>query len=153
MSTHLRATCHTDSLDMIVLQSTGASRYHNCCIDGGTIPEYFGYTLEWALWFSAISNLEHEDFRCCETSGSNHPVLQCHIPQEPNYQILCNSIPVTDQIVISLPIQISCCQFTQLHYTDHRASCWTTTGQTPLSNILTVRFPAGSFSPSRKMSV
>jgi hypothetical protein len=22
---------------------TGASRYHNCCIDGGTSPEYFGY--------------------------------------------------------------------------------------------------------------
>jgi hypothetical protein len=21
---------------------TGASRYHNCCIDGGTSPEYFG---------------------------------------------------------------------------------------------------------------
>jgi hypothetical protein len=24
---------------------TGASRYHNCCIDGGTSPEYFGYHL------------------------------------------------------------------------------------------------------------
>jgi hypothetical protein len=24
---------------------TGASRYHNCYIDGGTIPEYFGYHL------------------------------------------------------------------------------------------------------------
>jgi hypothetical protein len=30
---------------MVVLPSTGASRYHNCCIDGGTSPEYFGYTL------------------------------------------------------------------------------------------------------------
>jgi hypothetical protein len=29
---------------MVVLQS-GASRYHNYCIDGGTSPEYFGYTL------------------------------------------------------------------------------------------------------------
>jgi hypothetical protein len=30
---------------MVVLPSTGASRYHNCCIDGGTRPEYFGHTL------------------------------------------------------------------------------------------------------------
>jgi hypothetical protein len=44
-STQLRATRHTDSLDMVVLQSTSASHYHNCCIDGGIIPEYFGYTL------------------------------------------------------------------------------------------------------------
>jgi hypothetical protein len=28
---------------MVVLLSTGAPRYHNCCIDGGTSPEYFGY--------------------------------------------------------------------------------------------------------------
>jgi hypothetical protein len=30
---------------MVVLPCTGALRYHNCCIDGGTSPEYFGYTL------------------------------------------------------------------------------------------------------------
>jgi hypothetical protein len=41
-STQLRAAWRTDSLDMVVLQSTGASRYHNCYIDGGTSPEYFG---------------------------------------------------------------------------------------------------------------
>jgi len=29
---------------MVVLLSTGASRYHNCCIDGGTSPENFGST-------------------------------------------------------------------------------------------------------------
>jgi hypothetical protein len=44
-STQLRATWHTDSLDMVVLPSIGASRYHNCYIAGGTSPEYFGYTL------------------------------------------------------------------------------------------------------------
>jgi hypothetical protein len=44
-STQLRATWHTDLLDMVVLPSTGALRYHNCCIDGGTSPEYFGYHL------------------------------------------------------------------------------------------------------------
>jgi hypothetical protein len=44
-STQLRATWHTDSLDMVVLPSTSASRYHNRCIDGGTSPEYFGYHL------------------------------------------------------------------------------------------------------------
>jgi hypothetical protein len=30
---------------MVVLPYTGASRYHNCCIDGGTSPEYFGKRL------------------------------------------------------------------------------------------------------------
>jgi len=45
--TQLRATRHTDSLDMVVLQSTGASRYHNCCIDGGTS---FGYHLVCMLY-------------------------------------------------------------------------------------------------------
>jgi hypothetical protein len=29
---------------MAVLPSTGASRYHNCCVDGGTSPENFGST-------------------------------------------------------------------------------------------------------------
>jgi hypothetical protein len=42
-STQLRATCHTDSLDIVVLPSTGDLHYHNCCVDGGTSPEYFGY--------------------------------------------------------------------------------------------------------------
>jgi hypothetical protein len=40
-STQLRATWHTNSLDMVVLPSTGALSYHNCCIDGETSPEYF----------------------------------------------------------------------------------------------------------------
>ena len=44
-STQLCATWHTDSLDMVVLPSSSASRYHNCCIDGGTSPENFGYHL------------------------------------------------------------------------------------------------------------
>jgi hypothetical protein len=44
-STQLRATWHTDSLDMAVLPSTGASCHHTCCINGGTSPEYFRYTL------------------------------------------------------------------------------------------------------------
>jgi hypothetical protein len=30
---------------MVVLPSTGASRYHSLCIDGGTNPEYFEYYL------------------------------------------------------------------------------------------------------------
>jgi hypothetical protein len=30
---------------MVLLPSTGVSRYHNCCIDGDTNPEYFGCTL------------------------------------------------------------------------------------------------------------
>jgi hypothetical protein len=43
--TQLRATWHTEPLDNVVLPSTGASRYHNCCIDGGNSPDYFEYTL------------------------------------------------------------------------------------------------------------
>jgi hypothetical protein len=39
-STQLRATWHTDSLDMVVLPSTGVSRYQNCCVYGGISPEY-----------------------------------------------------------------------------------------------------------------
>jgi hypothetical protein len=34
---------------MVVLPFTGASRYHNYCIDGGTSPEYFGYTLVYVM--------------------------------------------------------------------------------------------------------
>jgi hypothetical protein len=30
---------------MVVLPSTGGSRYQNCCIDGGTSLENFGYHL------------------------------------------------------------------------------------------------------------
>jgi hypothetical protein len=44
-STQLRATWHTDSLDMVILPSTGALRYHKCCIVDGSSLEYFGYTL------------------------------------------------------------------------------------------------------------
>jgi hypothetical protein len=44
-STLLHATWYTDSQDMVVLPSTGASCYHNCCIDGSTNPECFGYHL------------------------------------------------------------------------------------------------------------
>jgi hypothetical protein len=29
---------------MVVIPSTGASRYRNLCKDGGTSSEYFGYT-------------------------------------------------------------------------------------------------------------
>jgi hypothetical protein len=40
-STQLRATWHIDSLDVVVLPSTGASRYDSCCIDDGISPKYF----------------------------------------------------------------------------------------------------------------
>jgi hypothetical protein len=44
-STQQLAAWHIDSLNMVVLPSTGASRYHNCYIDDGTSPEYFGHYL------------------------------------------------------------------------------------------------------------
>jgi hypothetical protein len=49
-STQLRAPWHSDSLEMIGLTSTGASRYHNCCLDGGFSPEYFGCHLAYSYW-------------------------------------------------------------------------------------------------------
>jgi hypothetical protein len=59
-STQLRATWHTNSLHMVVLSFTGASRYHYCCIDGGTSPECFGYHLvegHSIVWSAAICEL------------------------------------------------------------------------------------------------
>jgi hypothetical protein len=41
---------------MVVLPSTGASHYHTCCVDGGTSPEYFGYTL--VHWFGHVQRME-----------------------------------------------------------------------------------------------
>jgi len=35
---------------MVVLPPTAASRYNNCCIDGGTIQEIFGYHLVYLLF-------------------------------------------------------------------------------------------------------
>jgi hypothetical protein len=40
----------THSLDMLVLPSTGASRYHNCCVDS-TSPECLGYHLVHTLYY------------------------------------------------------------------------------------------------------
>jgi hypothetical protein len=37
MSTQLRATRHTDALDMVVLPSTGASPYHNYCTEAAPV--------------------------------------------------------------------------------------------------------------------
>jgi hypothetical protein len=44
-STQLHAAWHTNTLEMVVLPSIGASRYHNCCIDWDTGPEYLGFPL------------------------------------------------------------------------------------------------------------
>jgi hypothetical protein len=43
--TQLRATWHTDLLDMVLLLSVDVSRYHNCCTDVDTGSQYFRYTL------------------------------------------------------------------------------------------------------------
>jgi hypothetical protein len=49
-STQPRETWHTDSLDMVVLPSNGASRYHKCCVDGGSSSEYFGLTSYYTIY-------------------------------------------------------------------------------------------------------
>jgi hypothetical protein len=82
-STQLRATWHTDSLDMVVLPSTGASHYHNCCIDGGTSPEYFGYHLvavhEDAFnTLSGVSSLVQE--KVCIPESLTNRVTSCEWP-------------------------------------------------------------------------
>jgi hypothetical protein len=38
MSNQVREFLYTDSQDMLVLSSTGASCYYNCCTDGSTGP-------------------------------------------------------------------------------------------------------------------
>jgi hypothetical protein len=68
MSTQLRATWHIDSLDMVVLPSTGASRCHNCCIDDGTSTEYYGNTLV--------------QTEATYTDGSNILTTQCRVLPE-----------------------------------------------------------------------
>jgi hypothetical protein len=44
-STHLREILYIDSKDMLVLASTVASSYYNCCTDGNTSPGNYGYEL------------------------------------------------------------------------------------------------------------
>jgi hypothetical protein len=65
-STQLRATWHTDSLELVVLPSTGASRFHNRCLDGGTSLEYFGCPL---VQFEACMDLLES---CCTRSPVRH---------------------------------------------------------------------------------
>jgi hypothetical protein len=60
-STQQHATWHTDSLYVVVLPSTGALCYHNCCIDGSTSQEYFGYSLV----CSEFSTPSHLIYRLC----------------------------------------------------------------------------------------
>jgi len=61
MSTQIHATWHTYSLEMVVLPSTSASHYHNCCIDG-TSPENFGYHLVYP--FAGLNVLNRTGFKC-----------------------------------------------------------------------------------------
>jgi hypothetical protein len=72
-STQLRAICHSDSLHIVVLPSAGASRLHNCCINGGTSLEYFGYSLVLYMLHSAASR----------KTGSSHTLASpCSYPFE-----------------------------------------------------------------------
>jgi hypothetical protein len=43
MFTQLREILYTDSQDVLVLSSTIAQRYYNCCIDGSTNPGNYAY--------------------------------------------------------------------------------------------------------------
>jgi hypothetical protein len=45
MSTQLCGIVYTNSHDMLVLPSTVALRYYDCCRDGSTSPRSYGYHL------------------------------------------------------------------------------------------------------------
>jgi hypothetical protein len=64
-STQLRACWHIGSLDIVFLLSTGASRYHNCCMDGGTSPEYFGYPSYWFFYLDKRFSLIKQSVGFC----------------------------------------------------------------------------------------
>jgi hypothetical protein len=66
----------TDSLEMVVLPSTGASYYHNYCIDGGASPEYFGYP--WYVYCNVTSSRDH----CCHGDAAipNICIVGVHVP-------------------------------------------------------------------------
>jgi hypothetical protein len=49
-STWMREILYTDSQDMLVLPSTVALRYYNCCTDGSTSPGNYGYHLICPIW-------------------------------------------------------------------------------------------------------
>jgi hypothetical protein len=86
-STQLRATWYTDSQDMVVLQSTGDSRYHNCCIDGSTSLEYFRYHLVKLLYFDYIIKLVRARLLTSGTQnrwfapGRSRRIFRAKIPQ------------------------------------------------------------------------
>jgi hypothetical protein len=78
-STQLLATWHTDSLDNVVLPSTSASRYHNCCIYGGASPEYLGYHLVYRLCNDSCTAISHISsntfitlFQYCNCTSTHH---------------------------------------------------------------------------------
>jgi hypothetical protein len=54
-STQLREILYAGFQDMLVLSSTVASRYYNCCTDGSTISRNYGW--QWYLSFDNDSGL------------------------------------------------------------------------------------------------
>jgi hypothetical protein len=66
-STQLRATRYTESLDMVVLPSTGASRYHNCCIAGGTSPDSYRASNDSAKYMSQCDLIGNRASRCLKS--------------------------------------------------------------------------------------
>jgi hypothetical protein len=104
--TQLRANWHTDSLDMLVLPSTGASRYHNCCIDGGNRPEYFFWIHPSYIIFSyqSIEQMIWNVFSWVEVISLGYRKAYCHglkhgdaLGQSrcPNYYFLIDTNRVT----------------------------------------------------------
>jgi hypothetical protein len=87
-STQLHATWHTDSHYTVVLTSTGASRYHNCCIDGGTSPEYFGYTIVHVDPASLLPLSYQHSHRITSVSLPNAYITNINLPTD---QVPCHS--------------------------------------------------------------
>jgi hypothetical protein len=74
-SSQLRANWHTDSLYILALPFTGASRHHSYWIDGGTSPEYFGFTLVCSHTPTFTFRLEN----CCYPYCNQMNAIYCHI--------------------------------------------------------------------------
>jgi hypothetical protein len=62
---------------MVVLPSTGVTRYQNCCIDGGTCPEYFGYPHSQYITTSKLTNSSSVFKRKFQPPGNNSV---CEVP-------------------------------------------------------------------------
>jgi hypothetical protein len=94
---------------MVVLPSAGASRYHNCCIDSSTSPEYFVYSL--------VSNHLHGTESFQEKLTFPQPVKQ--FPTVYGIRTFITALTITRYLSLSWARSI---QFIPPHHTFFRSN-------------------------------